>query len=83
MEDTTGVNGLRGVPLYTLIHGFCFSKLFRCIGSGSCGLYYSFSIFSTPFQEEEELIAEWQPEPLVPDVYPKDREDDPSPIVTG
>jgi len=29
------------------------------------------------------MIAEWQPEPLVPDVYPKDREVDTSPVVTG
>jgi len=29
------------------------------------------------------MIEEWQPEPLVPDVYPKDREVDTSPVVTG
>ena len=34
-------------------------------------------------QEEDELIEEWQPEPLVPDEFPKDREVDFSPIVTG
>ena len=34
-------------------------------------------------QEEDELIAEWQPDPLVPDEFPKDRELDPSPVVTG
>ena len=34
-------------------------------------------------QEEEELIREWEPEPLVPDVYPKDRSVDDSLIVSG
>ncbi|XP_064386088.1 serine palmitoyltransferase 1-like [Halichondria panicea] len=34
-------------------------------------------------EEEDELIGEWNPEPLVPDGYPSDREVDPSPIVTG
>lgn len=34
-------------------------------------------------QEEDQLIAEWEPEPLVPTEHPSDREVDPSPIVTG
>jgi serine palmitoyltransferase len=33
-------------------------------------------------QEEDELIAEWQPEPLVPADYPNDREIDPAPVVS-
>ena len=34
-------------------------------------------------QEEDRLIAEWEPEPLVPTEHPSDREIDPAPIVTG
>ena len=34
-------------------------------------------------QEEDQLIAEWEPEPLVPTEHPSDREVDPAPIVTG
>lgn len=34
-------------------------------------------------EEEEELIAEWQPEPLVPSGYPNDREVDLSPVVSS
>lgn len=34
-------------------------------------------------QEEDQLIAEWEPEPLVPTETPSDREVDPAPIVTG
>ena len=33
-------------------------------------------------QEEDELIAEWQSEPLVPVDYPNDREIDPAPVVS-
>ena len=33
-------------------------------------------------QEEEELIAEWQPEPLVPNNYPNDRDVDPAPVIS-
>ena len=34
-------------------------------------------------QEEDELIAEWQPEPLIPKGYPGDHSVDDAPIVTG
>lgn len=34
-------------------------------------------------EEEDQLIAEWQPDPLVPDDFPNDGEVDPSPIVSG
>lgn len=34
-------------------------------------------------EEEEQIIAQWEPEPLVPNVYPTDRAVDPAPIVTG
>ena len=34
-------------------------------------------------QEEDELIAEWQPEPLIPKGYPDDHSVDDAPIVTG
>lgn len=37
----------------------------------------------SPSQEEEELIRDWQPDPLVPDIYPKDRTVLTSPIVSG
>ena len=36
-----------------------------------------------PEQEEDQLIDEWQPDPLVPEDIPRDREVDVSPIVTG
>ncbi|XP_065905066.1 serine palmitoyltransferase 1-like isoform X2 [Dysidea avara] len=34
-------------------------------------------------EEEDELIAEWQPEPLIPKGYPGDHSVDDAPIVTG
>lgn len=34
-------------------------------------------------KEEDLLIEEWRPEPLVPEKFPKDREVDKSPVVTG
>ena len=34
-------------------------------------------------QEEDQLIADWEPEPLVPTEHPSDREVDPAPIVSG
>ena len=34
-------------------------------------------------QEEDQLIADWEPEPLVPTEHPSDREVDPAPVVTG
>ena len=50
---------------------------------GDHKLLVSFPLPPSPLQEEEQMIAEWQPEPLVPDIYPKDREVDPAPVVTG
>ena len=44
---------------------------------------YETSCVCYVIQEEDELIAEWQPEPLIPKGYPGDHSVDDAPIVTG
>ena len=46
-------------------------------------LSYTLMVSSDYLQEEDQLIAEWEPEPLVPTEHPSDREVDPAPIITG
>ena len=52
-----------------------------CCSCSICLHCYSHCHMS--MQEEDQLIAEWEPEPLVPTEHPNDREVDPAPIVTG
>lgn len=52
--------------------------LYSCRYETSCVLVFLYII-----QEEDELIAEWQPEPLIPKGYPGDHSVDDAPIVTG